>query len=266
MPTILANGLDIGYDVAGTGPPLLLLHGAATPGRRTWDALLPSLATGFRVYLPDARGHGRTKWDVADGFEAGWLVDDALTFADALGLTTFHLGGYSMGAMTALELAARVPGRIRTLVVAGVTPEREPRASVCARLLDPDRVARDERTWAADLARTHDPVQGDGAWRPLLVAIAADVATQRLLTPAELHGIDAPTLVACGDRDPLVPVGQAWALSRAVRNGRLLVAPDAGHDVVHERADLLGPALLAFYRSTASIAVERADAPAEAAR
>jgi len=265
MPTVHANGLDIGYDLAGAGPPLLLLHGAATPGRQTWDALLPGLASGFRLFMPDARGHGRTRWDVADGFEAGRLVDDAIAFADAVGLTTFHLAGYSMGGMTALELAARAPARIRTLVLAGITPEREPRASVCARLLDPDRVARDEPAWATDLVRTHDPVQGEGAWRGLLRAIAADVATQPLLTPGQLRGVDAPTLVACGDRDPLVPVGQAWALSRAVRDGHLLVAPDAGHDVVHERADLLGPALLAFYRSTASVAAQRADAPAEVA-
>src|SRR5690348_448933 len=102
MPTIRANGLDIGYDEAGSGPVLLLLHGAATPGWQTYDALLPRLTSSFRVLLPDARGHGRTRWNVADGFEAGWLVDDALAFVDALGVTTFHLGGYSMGGMTAL--------------------------------------------------------------------------------------------------------------------------------------------------------------------
>jgi 3-oxoadipate enol-lactonase len=243
-----------------------MLHGAATPGRQTFDALVPRLATAFQVLLPDARGHGRTRWDVADGFRAGWLVDDALAFVDALGLRTFHLAGYSMGGMTALELAARVPARLRTLALIGITPEREPRASVAGRMLDPDRVARDEPAWAADLERTHDPVQGAGAWRALLRAIADDVATQPLLTPADLRGIDAPTLVACGDRDPLVPVGQAWALSRAVRDGRLLVAPDAGHDVVHERADLVGAALGAFYRSTASVAAMRADAPAEVPR
>ena len=76
MPTILANGLEIGYDVLGAGPPLVMLHGAATSGSETFDRQVPALSTGFRVYLPDARGHGRTRWDVADGFRASWLVDD----------------------------------------------------------------------------------------------------------------------------------------------------------------------------------------------
>jgi pimeloyl-ACP methyl ester carboxylesterase len=266
MPTILANGLEIGYDVLGAGPPLVMLHGAATSGSETFDRQVPALSTRFRVHLPDARGHGRTRWDVADGFRASWLVDDVLAFVDGLGLSTFHLVGYSMGGMTALELATRAPDRLRTLVVAGITTEREPRARVAARLLDPERVLRDDPAWAAALARTHDPVQGDGAWKPLLRAIAADVADQPLLTPAELRAIDAPTLVACGDRDPLVPVAQAAALARQVRDGRLLVAPDAGHDVIHEGADLVNDALLGFYRSTASIASGRADAPVEVPR
>jgi len=266
MPSIAANGLDIGYDAIGAGPPLVLLHGAATPGRQTYDALIPRLAGGFRLLLPDARGHGRTRWDVAAGFRAEWLVDDALAFVDAMGLDTFHLAGSSMGGMTALTVAARVPARIRTLVAISISPEREPRASVVRRLLDPDRIARDDRGWAAALARTHDEIQGSGAWRPVLAAIAADVATQPLVTPGELRAIDAPTLIACGDRDPLVPVGQAAALSRAVRDGRLLVVPGSGHDVVHEGADLVGAALMAFYRSTEPTARERAGTLTEVPR
>jgi len=50
-------------------------------------------------------------------------------------------------------------------VVAGITTEREPRARVAARLLDPERVLREDPAWAARLARAHDPVQGAGAWR-----------------------------------------------------------------------------------------------------
>jgi len=152
----------------------------------------------------------------------------------------------------ALGFAVRSPERFLTLVVVGITTEREPRASVGKRLMDPARITRDDPTWAAEMTRTLDPVQGRGAWQRLLPAIAADIETQPLLTPAELRSITSPTLVACGDRDPLVPVGQAWQLARQVRDGRLFVAPDSGHDVLTRRPVLALEALRGFYRSTAT--------------
>ena len=258
MPTIRANDLDIGYDVIGAGPPLVMLHGATSSGRETFAAQIPPLATAFRVYLPDARGHGRTRWDVADGFRAAWLVEDLVAFVDELGLATFHLAGYSMGAVTALGFAVRAPERLRTLVMVGISTEREPRASVARRVMDAERVRREEPGWAADLARAHDPVQGPGAWQRLLPAIAADIATQPLLTPAQLHGIDCPTMVVCGDRDPFVPTEHAAGLARQVPAGRLFIAPDSGHEVMARRPGLFNEAMAGFYRATEEIARERA--------
>lgn len=259
MPTILANGLDIAYEQLGAGPPLVLLHGASSSGQLDYAAQLPVLATAFRIILPDARGHGGTSWDPADGFQAGWLVDDLVGLVDALGIDTLHLAGFSMGAMTALGFAVREPDRVRTLVVASITTEREPRASVARRLLDPDRIERDEPAWAAQQARRQDPVQGHDTWRRLLPAIARDVAEQPLLTSRELRDITASTLVIAGDRDPMVPVAQAERLARQVRDGQLLVVPDCGHEVMSQRAGLVNEALGTFYRSTESTARARAE-------
>jgi pimeloyl-ACP methyl ester carboxylesterase len=259
MPTIEANGLTIGYDIVGAGPPLILLHGATSTGARDFRGVLPALERAFRCFMPDARGHGRTRWDTAaDGFSADWLADDLLAFADALGLDTFHLLGFSLGAMSALRVAARAPQRLRTLVVVGITTEREPRASVARRLMDPIRIDRSDPAWAADLSRRHDPGQGVGAWRSLLPAIARDVATQAPLTPRQVRTIDPPTLVAVGDRDPFVPVDHAWRLSRSVLDGRLLVLPAAGHEALAERPAIATEALGDFYRSTEAVARRRA--------
>ncbi len=259
MPTIDANGLRIGYDVEGAGPPLILLHGATSVAARDFRGQLPSLQAAFRCHMPDARGHGRTRWDTATGgFSADWLADDVIAFADALELDTFHLLGFSLGAMTALRVAVRVPSRLRTLVVVGISTDREPRATVARRLMDPIRIDRADPTWAADLARRHDPGQGEGAWRALLSAIAADVATQSILTPRQVRTIDPPTLVAVGDHDPFVPVDHAWRLARSVPDGRLLVLPDAGHEAFAERSTIATAALGDFYRSTEAVARGRA--------
>ena len=106
---------------------------------------------------------------------------------------------------------ARVRGRARRSGCgrsssSGSRPLREPRASVAAAPdgPGPDRCATTRRgrpSWRAATTRSRVP----GAWQRLLPAIADDVAQPALLTPAELRGITAPTLVACGDRDPFVP-------------------------------------------------------------
>jgi pimeloyl-ACP methyl ester carboxylesterase len=259
MPTVRANGLEIGYDVLGAGPPIVMLHAGSSTGRADFAAQLTLFEQGFRVYLPDARGHGRTRWDAAGGFTTAMLVEDTIAFADALGLETFHLLGASMGAMTALHAASRQPERVRTLVVIGNTPQREPRASVVRKTLDPERIERDDPSWAAKLHALHDPAQGEGAWQRLLPAIANDVATQPLLTPRDLHGIDAPTLVAVGDRDPFVPVDHALGLKRQLPDARLLVVPDCPHEVAAKRPAILNEALSTFYRATEAVAAQRAE-------
>jgi pimeloyl-ACP methyl ester carboxylesterase len=144
-------------------------------------------------------------------------------------------------------------------VAIGITTQREPRASVVRRTLDPDRIERHDPRWAANLARLHDPVQGEGAWRRLLPAIAADVAVQPLLTPRDLHRIEAPTLIVAGDRDPFVPVDHAWGIKRQLRDARLLIVPDCGHEVAAKRPAILNEALEGFYRSTEPIAQLRAE-------
>lgn len=259
MPTISANGLDIAYEVHGAGPPLVLLHGATSLGHEDFAAQIPLFSRAFRLYVPDARGHGATRWDVREGFHYEWLVDDLAGFVDALGLETFHVLGFSMGAMTALQYATRAPERLRTMTIVGITTEREPRASVLRHLTDPERVDRDDPAWAALLGRRHDRGQGIGAWRRLLPAIAADVARQPLLTPGDLRRIDAPSLVVCGDRDPFVPVAHADAIRRRLADGRLFVVPDCGHEVMSRRPGLFNDALTAFFRSTEATARRRAE-------
>ena len=114
----------------GAGPPLVLLHGATSLGRERLRRPDPAvLEARSCCYLPDARGHGATRWDAADGFRYDWLVDDLAAFVDALGLETFHLVGFSMGAMTALEFALAAAGAAPDADVVGITTQREPRAS-----------------------------------------------------------------------------------------------------------------------------------------
>jgi pimeloyl-ACP methyl ester carboxylesterase len=273
MPTVRANGLDISYTVDGQGPPLVLLHGASSSAVEDWATQRPLLRQFFRLYLVDARGHAGTRWvepeavtgvgppdtesaaqdsdrdgDVlARGLGIETLVADLGAFVDALGLDRFHAGGFSMGAMTALRFAVRTPQRLLSLVLVGADVEPEPGTSVARVMLDPDRIARDDPEWAAQLERRHGPVQGPGAWRRLLPIVVGAMARRPLLTPADLRRVQVPVLVVCGDRDPFVPVDHAARLKRQLPDARLLVAPDAAHLVMLTRPEVVAAGLQAFY-------------------
>jgi len=263
VPTVKANGLDVHYTVEGAGPPVVMLHGATSTSAEDWSAQRPAFRKAFRLYLVDARGHGGTRWDVRDGFDRDMLVDDLLAFVDALNLATFHVVGFSMGAMTALTFATRFPERLRTAMICGIDIVREPRASVAKRLMDPERVLREEPDWAAQLERRHGPVQGEGAWQRLLPAIANDVATASLLTPEELLRIRLPVQLAYGDRDVFVPVDHAAAIHKQLPDSRLLIVPNSPHQAMVAQPALFNLAAANFYRSTEKVAIQRAEEGAD---
>lgn len=263
MPIAHANGIDISYTVEGAGPPVVMLHGATSTALEDWSAQRPLFRKAFRLYLVDARGHGGTKWDVRDGFDRDMLVADLLGFVDAIGLRTFHLVGFSMGAMTALAFATRYPERLRTAIIAGIDIVREPRSIVAKRLMDPVRILRDEPAWAAQLERRHSPVQGEGAWKRLLPAIVEDVASAPLLTHEDLRRIRLPVLLVYGDRDVFVPADHAVAIHRQLPDSRLFIAPDSPHQVMVSQPALFNQAAANFYRSTEKVAKLRAESPAQ---
>ncbi|HEY8198129.1 MAG TPA: alpha/beta hydrolase, partial [Candidatus Limnocylindrales bacterium] len=250
MPSIQANGLDIAYMIEGAGPPLVMLHGATSSAADDWGAQRPAMRRAFHLYLPDARGHAGTRWDAADGWTAEMLVDDLAAFVDALELETFHLLGFSMGGHTALRYATRHPERLRTLLLSGIDVQRQPRMNVARHLMDPARIDVKDPAWAAALELRHGPVQGAGAWRRLLSAIASDVGTQPLITPEDLRRVNVPALLVVGDRDVFVPTDHAVALHRQLPDGRLCIVPDCDHQVMASRPAIFNQVAETFYRTT----------------
>lgn len=104
------DGLELAYRELGEGTPVVLLHGFTSSGE-AWlrSGLAEQLAErGFRVLLPDFRGHGASPQPGDPAcYPPDVLVDDGLAFAEQLGLTEYALGGYSLGARVALRMVVR---------------------------------------------------------------------------------------------------------------------------------------------------------------
>jgi pimeloyl-ACP methyl ester carboxylesterase len=112
---IATNGIHANVATAGTGPPVVLLHGFPHTWQ-LWHEVIGPLATRHRVIAPDLRGFGASTRAV-DGYDAGTLAADIDGILDALGEPTAALVAIDAGVSAATLLALRRPDRVRRLVV-----------------------------------------------------------------------------------------------------------------------------------------------------
>src|ERR687893_304898 len=108
MPVVTANGLEIGYDRAGDGPALVLVHGGASDAR-DWRPQLEGLAEDLTVVAWDEPGTGRSSNLPSPDFGIAGIADTLASFIEALDLGPAHVGGLSWGGTVALELYRRRP-------------------------------------------------------------------------------------------------------------------------------------------------------------
>jgi pimeloyl-ACP methyl ester carboxylesterase len=126
MPSFATNpddGVRIAYDVAGTGEPLILVHGSAL-SKAIWRGLgyLGALKHDYRVITVDLRGHGRSdKPHRPEEYAMERVVGDLLAVLAETGTDSVHYLGYSFGARAGFALAAEQPQRLRTFISAAGT-------------------------------------------------------------------------------------------------------------------------------------------------
>jgi pimeloyl-ACP methyl ester carboxylesterase len=242
-PTTIAGaevrvGADvIRYRTAGSGSPLVLLHGLGG-STRYWEPVLPALAARYRVYLVDLPGFGAMRHlhrRFAVTHAAGWLRD----WMAAAGLPRAHLVAHSMGGYIAVRLAVETPEALDRLVLvapAGLPTGRSLLRHVCEipRMLR-HGAARRLPLFGLDALRVSPRL----VWRTARDLLAEDVG-------AVLGAIRAPTLVLWGEDDTLVPVTLAATFRRAIPDARLVVLPAAGHLPMLDRPAAFSGAVLAF--------------------
>ena len=210
---------DTWYDEHGAGEPLVLLHPGGADSR-TWEVNLPPLAERFRVFTPDRRGHGRTPDAGELTFDA--MARDTIAFIEAVAGGPVELAGCSDGASVGLLVAHLRPDLVKRL------------AFVCGVFHHtgwlPGSIELDEEA-DAFLGDWYAEVSPDGAdhWPVVKAKLYNEHLTEPSLTPADLAGIEVPTLVMIGDRDE-VEIEHAVALYRAcpTRSWRSSRAPRTG--------------------------------------
>lgn len=206
---------------------LLLLPGLLGAVSSQWRIFLEPLGQRYHIILTDLRGHGRSENNSVH-LAPEQMVEDLIGLLDHLAVDSVHVAGYNLGGYLGLMLLLYRPRLVETLLMHATkfywTDEV---AAAMRQQLNPDHIADKAPTYANRLSAEH----GANRWRPL-VRQAADLGAylaQNPLSEAAARRVQSPVLVSTGDQDELVPVQEAYRLSRALQHGSLLVLPGVRH-------------------------------------
>lgn len=235
------NGVELYFEVHGSGDPLLLLHGYGGCSQ-DWVKLAAEWAPHFQLIIPDMRLHGRSS-NPAKVFRHDDSAADMLALLDHLGISTFKGLGISGGGNVLLHLATLQPDRVKAMVLVSATSYFPAQARSIMRQY-PDSLT--EADW--EIMRRRHP-GGDEQIKAILAGTQsfADSYDDMNFTPPFLATIKARTLIVQGDHDPLYPVEISVEMAKAIPQSSLWIVPDAGHGpVIGERWPEFVKMVLAF--------------------
>ena len=219
------DGAELAWRELGDGPPVVLLHGLMGSGTLLLnDGPARAIAErGYRVILPDLRGHGdsaRTQDPAC--YPPDVLADDGLALVDHLSLDDYRLAGYSLGGKLVLRLLARGARPTRAIVGGQGLDALDAESS---RTADYRRVLAAMADGAAfapgspEEAVARGVAQTDADPRAIGYVLDTFVATP----PEALAQVPTPTLVVAGDQD--TRSASAAELTALLPNGRLVLVP-----------------------------------------
>jgi 3-oxoadipate enol-lactonase len=242
-PTGSVTVMHTDTDGSADDPALVLLHGGTGTGRFHWSKLVPALAEGHHLHLPDLPGHGRTPLE-GDRYDREVLVDAVAGLLDDLGQPV-HVAAFSMGGHAAMALAQDRPELFASLTLVGVSVRDHDGLQGWRDRFDPDALAARFPLWARQLSKLHEPLGGPDAWKEVCVRDAGGLEVE--VDVDALAALACPVLLVRGDRDPAVDPAHYAELREALgERSEELVIPNGGHDVQLTRSDLVKPSLLDF--------------------
>ena len=262
MPYAEANGVNLYYEITGSGPTVIQIGGAVN-GHEGYALITPHMQDSFTVIDFDHRGYGASDRPEQKYTMDTW-TDDMAALLDTLGVEKCHVHGGSMGGFIACLFAAKYPERVDRLVFNGAVAKCDWLARTNFYLwkrtaqefgLDSEELALmllthafsrtylDEMVSSGDL-HSLDWMQ-DSIRRNASLEVFCDACDAMAQTDVTgiLANVTAPTLVLHGDEDWLTPLdcGPDGAGARKIHEGiagsELYILEGCGHGVLFERAD-----------------------------
>lgn len=248
-----AGGIKTNYLEAGSGPPVVLIHGSG-PGvtaYANWRLVIPALAGRFRVLAPDMAGFGFSERPEKADYGVDLWTEQVVGLLDALGIQQASVVGNSFGGAIAMRLAARYPGRVAKLVLMGSMGIDFPITEGLDRVwgYEPsfenmrgvlDVFAHDRSLVPDELAEVRFRASTQPGFQESYAAMFP-APRQRwvdaMRTPdQDIRALPHRTLVVHGREDQVIPVDNSIRLMRMIDNADLHVFSHCGHWVQIERS------------------------------
>ena len=259
-------GFRIEYMESGSGEPLVLLHGIAAD-KDHWTRVAPYLTPRFRVIAVDLPGFGESDKPMDRHYTGRDQVGYLHEIVGALGLTSFHLGGNSMGGMIAARYAAAYPGEVKSLWLLAPAGVGTGPAGELAKLKPGDRVPLFARSLPEleqtlllvtskhpYIPRAVKRVLADRAAAdyPLHMKIFYEINEEWAAAPLDktVAGLQTPTRIVWGEEDRLLPVANAEQLHAVMPSSSVLQLPGIGHVPMLEAPQVVAEDYLAFVAAT----------------
>jgi pimeloyl-ACP methyl ester carboxylesterase len=262
MPTVRGNGIEINYEVAGEGEPLVLIPYLAAD-QACYAFQVAEYAKHFRCFSVDLRGAGLS--GKPEGvYTTELLADDIAAFMQAAGVERAHVAGLSLGAATGMWLAAKYPERVKSLSLHSAWPASDEYLRV---------VVQGWQIMAQALANvTEMVIQGIFPWcftpelyaaRPEYIDSLAEFVRGRPMPPVDafiqqsgavlahdasavLGSVQAPTLITFGRHDLVTSTRFAAPLHDGIAGSEVVVFEDCSHAPIYENVEEFNNRSLAF--------------------
>jgi 3-oxoadipate enol-lactonase len=259
---INSDDAEIFYDVAGSGPPVVLLHPFPV-NHEFWLPVAKHLASRYRLIMPDLRGHGESALGTGPASMRKHALDVASVMTGA-GVDRAPVIGVSIGGYTIFEFWRRFRDRASALVLCNTKAPAETAESRAARLKAADDVLQHGteqffegmlQKVLAETTRHSRPDLVEGSLRMMRKMSAEDVAgVQRGMADrpdsiSTLKTISVPTLIITGDEDTVTGVPEAELLKQNIPGGQMKVIAKAGHYSPWEQPEEAGKLLRQFLDS-----------------
>jgi aminoacrylate hydrolase len=249
MPSAQVGDGSIAYETAGSGEPLIFVSGLGGTGR-SWQPQLRAFGARFRVVTYDQRGTGASD-RLQRSFSVDTMTAELIGLMDALGIARAHLVGQSTGGAIAQTAAIQYPERVKSAVMYATWTHCDPwfrRLFEARRRLylecgsELHQMFHPLFLYPPDYVNAHDAELDEERRRSLADAPPVEVSVARIDAilafdrRADLHRIQAPTLVMVAQDDYITPSYHARALHAAIRGSELVVLESGGHSLSKTRS------------------------------